>query len=151
MNSPFFRKCEPIKVAKLQSCICGERHWDFSMRILDFTHNVNKKELPHLLNRTNEQLNNFRFCVRLNFYYYIYIIIYIYNNKSIRTFFSHKTVQLFVRSLRGYTKSFLYWKGWLALPGTVDFFPEMVDSFPKKLTAYRSAVSILQTICIWNV
>ena len=47
--------------------------------------------------------------------------------------FSHKTVQLFVRSLRGYTKSFPYWKGWLALPGTVDFFPEMVDSFPEKV------------------
>ena len=47
--------------------------------------------------------------------------------------FSHKTVQLFVRSLRGYTKSFLYWKGWLVHPGTVDFFPEMVDSFHKKV------------------
>ena len=47
--------------------------------------------------------------------------------------FSHKTVQLFVRSLRGYTKSFLYWKGWLAHLGTVDFFPEMVDSFPEKV------------------
>ena len=52
-----------------------------------FTHNnskTKKKKLPCLLYRTNEQLNSFRFCVRLTFYYYIYN--YIYNNKFLCTF-----------------------------------------------------------------
>ena len=55
--------------------------------------------------------------------------------------FSHKTVQLFVRSLRDYIKSFPYWKGWLALLGTVDFFTEKVDSFPEKVDCKTNSSS----------
>ena len=56
-----------------------------------------KKRIDVASKRTNEQLNSFRFCVRLTFYYYIYN--YIYNNKSLCTFSHTKLFNCsFVRS-----------------------------------------------------
>ena len=62
--------------------------------------------------------------------------------------FSHKTVQLFVRSLRGYTKSFCTEKVDLHYWEQLTSLLKRLTLFLRKLTAYSPAVSILQTICI---
>ena len=98
--------CRPYNaksIAPRCSCKIPNKFRDCCKHVWDFSHIINCKDIEEetpLSALPNERtVEQFPFCVRLNFYYYIYN--YIYNNKSLCTFLTQNcsTVRSFAQRL----------------------------------------------------